>query len=112
MRAATAGEGRALVSVFPQTSSLTAAAVAVASHLDVPPQRILQPVSHAERRRRHIALYLAHVVRGVAIKKLAREAGLSPRQTRRVIGEIEDRRDDPAVDATVSRLEEAVACAS
>lgn len=112
MRAVPHGEGRALVPVSHIEAAYAAAISAVADQHCIPPDRVADASSHAERRCRQLAVYLAHVQGGIAVKRLAKSVGLSPRQIRRSVQAIEDRRDDPQFDATVAVIEEVVACAA
>ena len=80
-----------------------AAVVARATRLRV--ADVLAPSRWPERRARRTAVYLAVTAGGVPGRQVARVAGLHHRQVQRALAQIEDRRDDPAFDAFLSRLE-------
>lgn len=75
----------------------------------VPLAAILEARRRVDRRRRHLAAYLAHVGAGQPLKQVAREAGLAPSSLREAVGKLEDRRDDPAFDAWLGNLERRIA---
>lgn len=57
---------------------------------------------------RKLALYLTAIVLDVPVGRLARSVRIDHRDVSRWLHQIEDRRDDPAYDAFVSRLEAAL----
>lgn len=88
----------------------------VSSAYDVPPEIILR---HEGQRNsahptevtlaRRAALYLAVVGRNLSLRAVARASGLSPEGVRKALAAIEDRRDDPVIDAQIGQLEEEIA---
>lgn len=52
-----------------------------------------------------LADYVAHVVRGVPIREIARVSGCHPSTVLRRVRKLETRRDDPLLDAALDRLE-------
>ena len=73
---------------------------------------ILRPRGREARRRRHLALYLAHVGLGLPLKHIARAVPCQRNIVRKMVREIEDQRDDPRIDQRISALEEALTCAA
>ena len=89
-----------------------AAARIVAREYRLPVDAVLMPVGWEARRARHVALYLAHVGARVSMKALTRITGIERHTLRDSVRSLEDRRDDPAFDARLTRLEEALAHAA
>ena len=84
-------------------SEIVAAAFGVTADELQAPRRGTAPVAFA----RQAAMYLAHVVFGLNMKRLGRSFGRDRTTARHACRTIEDMRDDPVIDRTLSVLEAA-----
>lgn len=96
----------ALVAVEPYRRAVDV----VARHQGLQPRDILRPRGHRRRRARQLAVYLAVVAADLPGRRVAAAAGLSQSTLREALLRLEERRDDPAFDEFLSRLEEELTC--
>lgn len=88
------------------------AADLVSGAIGMEPDRVHAPKSHPERRARALAAYLTVVAGNRTANSTATAIGVTAPAVRKMLRAIEDRRDDPAIDARLNELEEALACQS
>lgn len=84
----------------------------VAASFTVPPAELLLPTrrSAAAAFARQVAMYLAHVCFGATFSEVGRAFGRDRTTAAHACRLVEERRDDPRLDAMLERLE--VACAT
>ena len=99
--------------VGPRHESCELAVAIVSAVLDVPVAAITAPnrASAASAHARHVAMYLAHVTLQLRPGQVAAGFGRDRTSVAYAVRRIEDRRDEPAFDALMDRLERlATAC--
>ena len=87
-----------------------ALAIAAAA-FDVPPVEISAPKRRGAdvAAARHVAIYLAHIVFQASMQSVAEAFGRDRTSVAHAVHRVEDRRDDPAFDRLMERLEELAA---
>ena len=100
---------RPAVSVRTARRLCDTAALATAAAFALPVGELLAPTRRSSyvAFARQSAMYLAHVAFGVSLSQVARAFGRDRTTAAYACQTVEDRRDDPAVDAVLSSLESA-----
>lgn len=81
----------------------------VCSAYDLSPTQIFRPSRGAARIAfaRQVAMYIAHVWLGLSLSEVGRRFGRDRTTVAHACGLVEDRRDDPIIDATLTVIESA-----
>jgi chromosomal replication initiation ATPase DnaA len=93
----------------PRTTHVDAMEMAVAAAFGIPPAQLRAPTrrSAASALARQTAMYLAHVAFGLSFTEVGQFFGRDRTTAAHACRRVEDRRDDPVVNALVVRLENA-----
>lgn len=106
-------EGRPVVSVRLDLTTYRALLAAFATEAGVDPERVLQADPRHERgaiaRARMRAVYLMVTELGFTMTSVAALVGVTKQAVSKSLRDIEDERDDPAIDALIARVARRVA---
>ena len=95
---------------LPAPSGMANVIAVVAAEKRVPPRLLIHDsrCRDTTARARQLAMYLAHVALGSSLAEIGSAFGRDRTTVSHACALIEDMRDDPAFDALVSRLEQAI----